>query len=164
MPKGPNGGWRTASGTQKKLLLSVAASRPATGAAHPLLELLLGATDSALARLLLLRIFHPTDELVTGQRRDVLPDIERHLITEERSSQVDREFVNHSSRNSLTSHRAKIAPGGSEISRRCRQQRNRATAGREARCRAAERSWRSPPTGPAALASRRTGLRARSCW
>lgn len=103
------------NGTQKKLLVSVAASRPAAGAPHPLLQLFLGATDAALACLDLLCVFYPADELIAGQGGDVLPSIERHLIADQRSAQVDRKFVNHSSRNSLTSHRAKIAPAATPL-------------------------------------------------
>jgi hypothetical protein len=58
----------------------VPAPRPAAGPALAFLELLLGPADAAFSGHLLLGIVDPADELVAGQRRDVLPGIERRGV------------------------------------------------------------------------------------
>jgi hypothetical protein len=54
----------------------VLAPWPAAGPTLAFLQLLLGPADAAFSGHLLLGILDPADELVPGQRRDVLPSIE----------------------------------------------------------------------------------------
>jgi len=68
--------------------LAVLAAGPAAGAAHAFFELFLGATDAAVSRGLLLGVFDPADELVAGERGDVLPRRERGRILEQRGAQI----------------------------------------------------------------------------
>src|SRR3954447_8456246 len=68
--------WQGPSRGRSALLavaLSVRAAWPAAGTALALLKLLLGAADPAFARCHLLRVLHPADELVSCERRDVVP-------------------------------------------------------------------------------------------
>ncbi len=74
---------------------AVLATRPAAGSTHTLFQLFLGAADATLARLLLLGVFDPADELVAGQGSDVLPRRQRRVVVEQRRSQVGRKFVHH---------------------------------------------------------------------
>src|SRR5258708_29385585 len=53
--------------------LAVPAPWPAAGSTLAFLELLLGPANAAFSGHLLLGILDPADELVSGQRRDVLP-------------------------------------------------------------------------------------------
>jgi hypothetical protein len=64
--------------------LAVAAPWPAAWAALTFLKLLLSPTNAALSGLLLLGILDPADELVAGQRRNVLPGIECGRVGDER--------------------------------------------------------------------------------
>src|SRR5690349_7129020 len=66
---------------------------PAAWPAHAVFELLLGPADATVPRLLLLRILDPTDELVAGERSDVLPRVERRGIGNQCAPQVTRELV-----------------------------------------------------------------------
>src|SRR3954447_23834722 len=84
--------------------LAVLAPRPAAGPALPFLELLLGPANAALSRLLLLRVLDPADELVAGQRRDVVPRVERVRIGGQRVTQVWWELVHHATGHSRTAH------------------------------------------------------------
>lgn len=70
------------------------AAGPAAGPTHAFLELLLRTPDAALSGLLLFRVFDPTDELVAGERRDVVPRSERNGVSAKRLLKVDRERVN----------------------------------------------------------------------
>jgi hypothetical protein len=60
--------------------LTVTASWPAAGPTLALLQFLLGAADPAFARLLLLGIFDPANELIAGQRCDVIPSLKRDRV------------------------------------------------------------------------------------
>src|SRR5205814_666418 len=64
--------------------LAVLAPRPAAGPALAFLQLLLGPANAALSGHLLLGIRDPADELVAGQRRDVLPRIECRGVGDQR--------------------------------------------------------------------------------
>ena len=80
--------------------LAVRAPRPAARSPLPFLELLLGAADASLSGRLPLGILDPADELVAGERRDVLPCVEGGGIGDQRHAQVAREVVNHPTGNS----------------------------------------------------------------
>src|SRR3954447_15641171 len=84
--------------------LAVLAPRPAAGPALPFLELLLGPADAALSRLLLLRVLDPADELVTGQRSDVVPRVERDAVGRQRVTQIRWELVHHATWHSRAAH------------------------------------------------------------
>jgi hypothetical protein len=90
------------------------AAWPTAGTPHTLFQLLLGPANTAFSRLLLLGILDPTDELVAGQRRDVLPRIQCSVVSNQRLTEIARELVHHPTRNSLPAHRATAvqAPGG----------------------------------------------------
>ena len=89
--------------------LAVLAPWPTAGASLALLQLLLGPPDAALSGLLLLGLLDPADELVAGQRRDVLPGIERRGVGDQGLAQVTREFVHHPTGHSRTAHWATVA-------------------------------------------------------
>lgn len=59
-------------------------SKRAAGSSLPLLELLLGAADAPLSGHLALRVFGPADELVSGERRDVVPRVEGGGVGDQR--------------------------------------------------------------------------------
>jgi hypothetical protein len=60
--------------------LAVVAPWPAAGPTLAFLQLLLGPAYTTFSGHLLLGIFDPADELVAGQRRDVLPGIECRAV------------------------------------------------------------------------------------
>ena len=93
----------------------MAASRPAARAALTFFEFLLGPSNAAITSDLLLGILDPADELVAGQRRDVVPRIERHGVPEESVAQICGELVHHTTGHSPTAHNTKIAG----LPRRC---------------------------------------------
>src|SRR5437899_566927 len=84
--------------------LAVLATWAAAGPTLALLELLLGPANSAFSRHLLLGILDPADELVAGQRRDVLPDIECCRVGDQRITQVAWKFVHHPTGQSRAAH------------------------------------------------------------
>lgn len=84
--------------------IAMAATGPAARPAHAFLQLLLGPANAAFSSLLLLRILDPTDELVAGERRDVVPSSERGEIREQRLAQVVGEFVHDPTGDSLAAH------------------------------------------------------------
>jgi hypothetical protein len=88
--------------------LAVLAPWPAARPALAFLKLLLGPANAALSGHLLLGILNPADELVAGQRRDVLPGIECRGVGDQRIAQVCRKLVHHSTGRSLATHRAKV--------------------------------------------------------
>src|SRR3954453_2453350 len=109
----------------------MAAARPAARPAHTLLELLLRAANAALARLGLLRILDPTDELVARERRDVGPGVERRRVAAERLAQILGKLVHHAVGHSSAAHGVSLRPaetftqrsprrGGSSPNRRTR--------------------------------------------
>src|SRR3954447_303092 len=89
--------------------LAVPAPRPAAGPTHAVVQLLLGPADPALPSLLLLGVLDPADEFVAGQRRDVLPGIERCAVGDQRLAQVCGKLVHHATGHSLAAHTAKVA-------------------------------------------------------
>ena len=89
--------------------LAVRAPWPATGPTLAFFQLLLGAANAAFSRGLLLGIFHPADELVAGQRCDVLPGIERRGVGDQRLAQVSRKLVYHPTGHSKAAHGTTVA-------------------------------------------------------
>lgn len=73
----------------------MAASGPAARPALAFFELLLGPSDPALSGRILLGVFDPADELVAGQRCDVVPGEERLGIGHEFGTEVGRKPVDH---------------------------------------------------------------------
>jgi hypothetical protein len=89
--------------------LAVLAAWPATGSTLALFELLLGAANAACARRRLLGILDPADELVAGQRCDVLPGIERRGVGDQRTPEVCWKLVHHPAGHSRGAHRATVS-------------------------------------------------------
>jgi hypothetical protein len=73
----------------------VRAPWPAARPTLAFLQLLLGPADAAFSGHLLLGILDPADELVSGQRRDVLPGIECRQVGDQRLAQVCGKRVHH---------------------------------------------------------------------
>ena len=92
--------------------LAVPATWPAAGPTLAFLQLLLGPANAAFSGHLLLGILDPTDELGSGQRRDVLPSSERRGVGDQRLSQVCGKLVHHTTGHSLAAHRATVAVQG----------------------------------------------------
>src|SRR5438552_2209552 len=88
--------------------LAVPAPWPAAGPTLAFLQLLLGPADAALSGHLLLGILDPADELVAGQRRDVLPGIECRGVGGQRLSQVSWKLVTHPTAHSRAAHTATV--------------------------------------------------------
>jgi hypothetical protein len=80
------------------------ATRPATRAALTLFEFLLGSTNPPLASYVLFGVFDPTDELVSGERRDVLPRVECRSVADQSGAQIRWQFVDHAARYPLSAH------------------------------------------------------------
>src|SRR6185437_1148347 len=98
---------------------AVFAARPAARPAFAFLEFLLGATDTARPGRLLFGILDPADELVSGQRRDVVPSAQRHGIGDQRLAQVGGQLVHHPTGYAPAAHRpAKCALSSCNSSRR----------------------------------------------
>jgi hypothetical protein len=88
--------------------LAVLAPWPAAGPTLAFLQLLLGPANATFSGHLLFGILDPADELVSGQRRDVLPGIECRGVCAQRLAQVSWKFVYHSTRQSRTAHSARV--------------------------------------------------------
>ncbi len=88
--------------------LAVRAPRPAAGSALAVLQLLLGPADAARSCGRLLGILDPADELVAGQRCDVLPGVECRGVGDQRSPEVCWKLVHHPTRHSRGAHRARV--------------------------------------------------------
>jgi hypothetical protein len=73
------------------------------------LQFLLGPANAAFSGHLLLGILDPADELIAGQRRDVLPGIDCRRVGDQRLAQVSRKLVRHPSGHSRGVHRATVA-------------------------------------------------------
>jgi hypothetical protein len=69
-----------------------------------LLQLLLGSPNPARSGRFLLGILDPTDELVPGQRGDVVPGIERWRAIEQRLAQVRGHVMHDPTGNVLAAH------------------------------------------------------------
>jgi len=89
--------------------LAVSAPWPAAGATLTLLQLLLGSANASLSSQLLFRFLNPTDELIAGQRSDVVPSIERSGVRDQGVAQVRRKLVDHPTRHPLATHEATVA-------------------------------------------------------
>jgi hypothetical protein len=89
--------------------LAVLAPWPAAGPALAFLQLLLGPPNAAFSGHLLLGILDPADELVAGQRRDVLPRIECRGVGDQRLAQVSWKLVHHPTGHLRAAHRATVA-------------------------------------------------------
>jgi hypothetical protein len=90
----------------------VLAPWPAARPTLAFLKLLLGPENAAFPGLLLLGIFDPADELVAGQRRDVLPGIERRGVGDQRLAEVSWKLVHHPTGHLLTDHSVTVAGQG----------------------------------------------------
>jgi len=89
--------------------LAMPAPRPAAGPTLAFLQLLLGAANAAFSGHLLLGVLDPADELVAGQRRDVLPSIECRGVGHQRLAQVCGKPVHYPARHTLAAHAATVA-------------------------------------------------------
>jgi len=69
-----------------------------------LLEFFLGTANTSFSGHVLLGIFDPADEFVPGQRRDVVPGMERRRVGHEGLTQIARELVHHPAGESRTTH------------------------------------------------------------
>jgi hypothetical protein len=92
--------------------LAVPAPLPAAGPTLAFLQFLLGPANAAFSGHLLLGILDPADELVAGQRRDVLPSIECRGVGDERLEQVRGKLVHHPTGHSVAAHRGRVAVQG----------------------------------------------------
>jgi hypothetical protein len=90
----------------------VLASWPAARPTLAFLQFFLGPTDAAFAGLLLLGILDPADELIAGQRSDVLPGIECRGVGDQRLSEVFRKLVYDATWDSWAAHRVTVAVRG----------------------------------------------------
>ena len=101
--------------------LPVGTPRPAAGPAHSLLELLTSPADAACSGRRLLGVLDPADELVAGQRRNVLPGIECRGIDDQRLAQVLRKPMHHATGYSWAAHTATVAGGDDPCHGPCRR-------------------------------------------
>src|SRR5271165_1648482 len=92
--------------------LAVLAARPAAGPALAFLQLFPGPPNAALPGGLLLGILDPADELVAGQRRDVIPGIECRAVGDQRHTKVCGQFMHHPTGHSLGAHRPMVVGRG----------------------------------------------------
>jgi hypothetical protein len=93
--------------------LTMLAPRPAARSTLALLQFLLGAANASFARLLLLRILDPADELIAREGRDVLPRGQRRVVADQRRAQIGWQLVHDTTRHSRAVHHAKIIQRGS---------------------------------------------------
>ncbi len=89
---------------------AVAAPGPAAGPTLAFLELLPGSANAAFPGLRLLCILHPADELVAGQRRDVIPGRERRRMGDQGRAQVFRKLVHDATGHSTATHEITLSP------------------------------------------------------
>src|SRR5439155_26477533 len=92
---------------------------PAARPTLAFLKLLLGPANAAFAGHLLLGIFDPADELVAGQRRDVLPGSERRGVGDQRLAQVSWKLVHHPTGHSRAAHSATVVKALEPTRGRC---------------------------------------------
>ena len=85
------------------------ASRPAAGATLAFLELLQSPENAAFSSLWLFGILDPADELVAGQRRNVLPGSERRAVRQQLCAHVIRKLMDHTTRHLLAVHKTTLA-------------------------------------------------------
>jgi len=86
---------------------------PAAGSTLAVLQLLLGPANAACSCRRLLGILDPADELVAGERCDVLPGIECCEVGDQRLPEVCGKLVHHPTGDSRGAHRATVAVYGS---------------------------------------------------
>jgi uridine phosphorylase len=89
--------------------LAVLAPWPAARPPHAILQLLLGPANAAFPGHLLLGILNPTDELVAGQRGDVLPGVECCPVGHQRLPQIWGKLVHHPTGDSRAAHATTVA-------------------------------------------------------
>jgi hypothetical protein len=82
---------------------------PAAGAALAFLQLLPGAANATFSGHRLLGVLDPADELVAGQRSDVIPGIKGRPVGDECGPEIRRKRVHYSTRHSLAAHRTTLA-------------------------------------------------------
>ncbi len=93
-----------------------AAPRPTARPAKAILQLLLSPANTAFSGHLLLGILDPADELVAGERRDVLPGMECRGVADQRTAQIPWKLVDHAARHALAAHPANPMPTRSSTS------------------------------------------------
>src|SRR3984893_9676350 len=121
MPAPPGGGRQLLSAGA----LAMLAAWPAAGPTLSFFQLLLGPANAAFSGHLLLGILDPADELVAGQRRDVLPGIECRGVRDQRLAQVSGKLVHHPTGHSRAAHRGTVANLGTLIVSRDRRSASR---------------------------------------
>ncbi len=89
--------------------LAVRAPWPATRPTLAFLQLLLRSANAAFSGRLLLGVVDPADELVAGERGDVLPGIERRGVGDQRPAQVSWKLVHYPTGHSRAAHRVTVA-------------------------------------------------------
>ena len=122
-------------------------SRPAAGPTLAFFQLLLGPANAAFSGLFLLGILDPADELVAGQRRDVLPGVECDRVGDQRHTQVSWKLVHDPTGNSQVAH-----SGHASESDRDRNDQLRLGIHNSVR-RRDRGSWRGDRTGPSTAGS-----------
>src|SRR6266550_3048042 len=107
---------RVQASEQRRLLsagaLAVPAPWPAAGPTLAFLQLLPGPANAAFSGHLLLGILDPADELVAGQRRDVLPGVECRGVGDQRLAQILWKLVHHPTGHSRAAHKSTVAGRG----------------------------------------------------
>src|SRR5688572_12620761 len=88
---------------------AVAAAGPTAGTPLALFQFLAGSADASFARLLLPCVLDPADELVAGERCDVIPGSERRRIGDARAAQVCGQLVYNAAWYALVAHAAKFS-------------------------------------------------------
>jgi catechol 2,3-dioxygenase-like lactoylglutathione lyase family enzyme len=91
-------------GALRACAVTVLAPGPTARPALSFLQLLLRSPNPPYSGGLLLCILDPADELVPGQRRDVLPGVERCRIREQRLTEVLGQFMHHPTGKALAAH------------------------------------------------------------
>jgi hypothetical protein len=71
-------------------------------------QLLLCPANAAFSRVRVFGVLDPADELVAGQRRDVLPSVECRGITDQCGAQVRGQLMYHPSGNALAAHEVRV--------------------------------------------------------
>lgn len=92
--------------------LAMLTSGPAARSALAFFELFLSTPNAPLPSDLLFGIFHPTDELVAPQRRDVLPQRQRRGIRDQRRAQICGHPVHYSPSDLRATHGVAAAGAG----------------------------------------------------
>jgi len=96
--------------------LTMSAPRPAAGPTLAFLEFFLRPANAPSSGRLLLGILDPADELVAGERRDVVPSLKCCLVSDQRRAKVCGKLVYRPTGNPLAAHRVKVAVVGADVS------------------------------------------------